>query len=134
MKIEEIEKHLKVGCKIKFSTDGCIETVRHLDAESIWIEGMDRRCNWSHIYEIVSWPIPSGFKQEHEGHWIKLSDPENTIIGYLEPYLGKWYEIKKICVNGNPEIYVCGSGHNVSRTYIGDYRPIPPVEEITPIS
>jgi hypothetical protein len=95
---------------------------------------MDRRCNWSHIYEIVSWPIPSGFKQEHEGHWIKLSDPENTIIGYLEPYLGKWYEIKKICVNGNPEIYVCGSGHNVSRTYIGDYRPIPPVEEITPIS
>jgi len=141
MKIEDIEKLLKVGCKVQLDTRDFPIEITHLDAEYVWNHenGHATRHNWRSIKDIVSWPKPLLFEQKHVGHWIKLVDEKrSSLIGILTPYIGEWFIIETV-VSERPSITVKdrkGSivfSNQVSLCHIGDYRPIPPVE-VTPIS
>jgi hypothetical protein len=140
MKIEDIEKLLKVGCKVQLDTRDFPIEITHLDAEYVWNHenGHATRHNWRSIKDIVSWPIPVNFEQKHVGHFVRVGNKDHfwNHEGDMDHLVGKWVEIRLCYDQDRFQAKAIGDDRTwlYKHNHVLEYSPIPVVEKTTPIS
>lgn len=122
---EEIEKYLQPGCKVKFNSGEEIHTVTDYlpSISSIYLNGYSCSFGIVNIKEILSWPVPKYFKEEHLGHWIKIKDAKDVQFpGNYKNKCGTWQKITEVTTCG--DVRILGRSIIVDKEVIEEYKPI----------
>lgn len=119
MMLEEIKKYIQVGCVVKIGADRNEYTVTDISNEAVYVE--DRACSYGFgsIREIISWPIPHTFTEEHIGHYVQQS------------FNLKWKKIvsnRQACSSAGTEITVFHANKIAKHSYM----PLAP-EKLKPL-
>lgn len=122
---EEIEKYIQPGCKVKFNSGEEIYTVTEYlpPISCIYLDGYSCSFGIVNIKEILSWPVPKYFKEEHLGHWIKIKDAKDVQFpGNYKDKCGTWQKITEVTTCG--DVRILGRSIIVDKEIIAEYKPI----------
>lgn len=112
MTVEDIKKYIQKGCKVKFGVDPKEYEVIDKSNAGVYLKGLNTFFSYTNINNIISWPIPQLFTEDHIGHYVQVHDLS-------------WKQIGK-------SLEDCKPGENkltlfqANRVYIEAYQPIPP--------